>query len=47
MANQAELDYAYLDMANRWGQLSTSKRKKVGCLLVKNNQIIWRIGKRA
>lgn len=40
MPQQQQLDYTYLEMANTWGQLSKAKRKKVGCLIVKNNQII-------
>ena len=40
MQQQQQLDYTYLEMANTWGQLSKAKRKKVGCLIVKNNQII-------
>ena len=33
-------DRAYMDMAQRWGQLSRAKRKQVGALVVKNRQII-------
>ena len=40
MPQQQQLDYTYLEMANTWGQLSKARRKKVGCLIVKNNQII-------
>lgn len=40
MARQIDLDKAYLDMALRWSELSTAKRKKVGCLIVKNGAII-------
>ena len=40
MASQKELDRAYLDMASRWGQLSKARRKKVGCLIVKDGAII-------
>ena len=40
MPQQQQLDYTYLEMANTWGQLFKAKRKKVGCLIVKNNQII-------
>ena len=40
MPKQQQLDYTYLEMANTWGQLSKARRKKVGCLIVKNNQII-------
>tara|TARA_B100001057_G_scaffold410512_1_gene425646 strand:+ start:8991 stop:9413 length:423 start_codon:yes stop_codon:yes gene_type:complete len=37
---QKKYDYAYLDMAKRWGQLSYCKRKKVGALIVKDRMII-------
>ena len=37
---QKKYDYAYLDMAKRWGQLSYCKRKKVGALIVKERMII-------
>ena len=40
MPKQNELDETYLQMANTWGLLSKAKRKKVGCLIVKNGQII-------
>ena len=40
MANQANLDQAYMDMAERWGSLSHAVRKKVGALVVKGGQII-------
>ena len=40
MVNQVRLDAAYLSMAKVWGSLSEANRKKVGCLVVKNNQII-------
>ena len=40
MASARDLDNAYLDMAERWGQLSAARRKKVGCLIVKNGVII-------
>ena len=40
MPQQLQLDYTYLEMANTWGRLSKAKQKKVGCLIVKNNQII-------
>ena len=33
-------DYAYLEMAKRWGQLSYCKRKQVGALIVKDRMII-------
>ena len=40
MPAQDQLDKTYLEMANIWGQLSKAERKKVGCLIVKNGQII-------
>ncbi len=35
-----ELDLAYLDIATRWAELSKALRKKVGCIIVKNEAII-------
>ena len=40
MASQAALDTTYLKMARIWSQLSTARRKKVGCLIVKDGAII-------
>ena len=40
MPSQLDLDKTYLKMAHEWGQLSKAKRKKVGCLVVKDGQII-------
>ena len=40
MPSQIDLDKTYLKMAHEWGQLSKAKRKKVGCLVVKDGQII-------
>ena len=40
MASPQDLDSAYLDMAARWAELSSARRKKVGCLIVKDNRII-------
>ena len=40
MPNQLDLDITYLKMAREWGRLSKAKRKKVGCLIVKDGQII-------
>tara|TARA_R100000008_G_scaffold86751_2_gene81354 strand:+ start:9115 stop:9552 length:438 start_codon:yes stop_codon:yes gene_type:complete len=37
---QIQLDRTYLAMAAIWGQLSKARRKKVGCLIVKDSQII-------
>ena len=40
MPKQIDLDITYLKMADEWGQLSKAKRRKVGCLIVKDGQII-------
>ena len=40
MANQNKLDERYLAMAREWSKMSHAKRKKVGCLIVKDEQII-------
>ena len=40
MPNQKQLDERYLKMAREWSLMSHAKRKKVGCLVVKNGQII-------
>tara|TARA_Y100000593_G_C4223276_1_gene293020 strand:- start:247 stop:738 length:492 start_codon:yes stop_codon:yes gene_type:complete len=40
MASPQDLDSAYLDMAARWAELSSARRKKVGCLIVKDGAII-------
>lgn len=40
MPCQKNLDKTYLDMAKRWSELSPAVRKKVGCLIVKDNAII-------
>ena len=40
MASQENLDSAYMDMAQRWSLLSAARRKKVGCLIVKDGAII-------
>lgn len=40
MPSQIELDHKYLDMAISWSGLSKARRKKVGCLIVKNGTII-------
>ena len=40
MPEQIQLDKTYLAMADVWGQLSKARRKKVGCLIVKNGHII-------
>jgi len=40
MALQKDLDKTYLKMAETWSLLSKARRKKVGCLIVKNGSII-------
>ena len=40
MAKQDDLDRTYLQMASVWSQLSSARRQKVGCLIVKNGAII-------
>ena len=40
MPTQNTLDKTYIEMAEVWAQLSYAKRRKVGCIVVKNNQII-------
>ncbi len=40
MPNQIDLDRTYLEMAKVWAQLSKAERKKVGCLIAKDGQII-------
>ena len=40
MANQRELDDTYLKMADSLSSLSKAERRKVGCLIVKDTQII-------
>ena len=40
MPDQRQLDKTYIEMAEKWSQLSRAKRKQVGCLIVKDNQII-------
>ena len=40
MPAQHELDRAYLKMAREWGLLSKAERRKVGCLVVRDNRII-------
>jgi dCMP deaminase len=40
MANRFDLDVTYLKMAYIWAGLSKAKRKKVGCLIVKDGMII-------
>ncbi len=40
MNKQLRYDLIYLEMALSWSKLSHCKRKKVGCLIVKNGMII-------
>ena len=40
MANQKQLDQTYMRMAHELSKLSCAQRKKVGCLIVKDTQII-------
>jgi dCMP deaminase len=40
MASQSNLDEAYLQICQTWSQLSKAARKKVGCIIVKDNSII-------
>lgn len=40
MPDPHSLDKTYLKMALEWAQLSKAKRKKVGCLIVKDQMII-------
>ena len=40
MATQKKLDQTYMKMAEELSQLSYANRKKVGCLIVKDTQII-------
>ena len=40
MAKQESLDFVYLKMAEDLSTLSHAKRRKVGCLIVKDTQII-------
>jgi dCMP deaminase len=40
MASQSNLDEAYLQICQTWSQLSKAVRKKVGCIIVKDNSII-------
>jgi len=37
---QLKLDKKYLELADSWSQLSVAERMKVGCIIVKDNQII-------
>ncbi len=40
MNKQLKLDKKYIELAESWSQLSVAERMKVGCIIVKDNQII-------
>ena len=40
MPNQVKLDDAYMAIAERWSKMSCARRKQVGCIVVKDGQII-------
>lgn len=40
MVNQHKKNRVYLSLAKEWSSLSRAKRRKVGCLVVRDNQII-------
>tara|TARA_R100000084_G_scaffold99507_1_gene53946 strand:+ start:127 stop:603 length:477 start_codon:yes stop_codon:yes gene_type:complete len=40
MASQTELDYTFLEIAFNFSKLSKAIRRKVGCVIVKDGQII-------
>ena len=40
MPTQSTLDKTYIDMAKVWAELSHAERRKVGCLVVRDNRII-------
>ena len=40
MASQTLLDSKYIEIAKLWSSLSTAKRIQVGCIIVKDKQII-------
>ena len=40
MAKQLELDHTFLEMAYVFANLSKAKRRKVGCIIVKDGQVI-------
>ena len=40
MPSQNTLDWAYMDIATRWSKMSHASRKQVGCIIVKDGQII-------
>ncbi|MAF36043.1 CMP deaminase [archaeon] len=40
MPDQLKLDDAYMSIAVRWGEMSCARRKQVGCIIVKDGQII-------
>ena len=40
MPSQQKLDCAYMDIATKWSKMSHAVRKQVGCIVVKDGQII-------
>ena len=40
MPKQIDLDKKYLEIAKQWSELSKAKRMQVGCIVVRDNQII-------
>ena len=40
MASQTDLDRTFLDIAKNFSSLSKAIRRKVGCIIVKDGQII-------
>ena len=40
MARKIKLDAKYLELARVWSELSVAQRKKVGCIVVRDGQII-------
>ena len=40
MPDQTKLDEAYMDIAQSWAKMSHAKRKQVGCIITKDEQII-------
>ena len=40
MPSQSSLDSTYLKIAKTWAELSKARRKKVGCIIVKDGAII-------
>lgn len=40
MPSQEKLDTTFMAIADQWGQMSRARRKQVGCIIVKNGQVI-------